>query len=130
MTREIYVPLGDSGNANLYFRRRNAAGQYWRCDTEVYEDFNPANIALYGADAGSGTPYNVLAEDGSTGDYFGDDPASGTGTWTAYEQAGATPAQTDDAVATGDFPQAAAAAAIAASDLVQILDSMVQEKTA
>jgi hypothetical protein len=115
MPREIYVPLGDSGNANLYFRRRNAAGQYLRGDTKVYEDFNPTNLALYGADAGSGTPYNVLGEDGSTGDYFGDDPTSGTGTWTAYEQAGAAPAQTDDAVATGDFPQAAAAAAIAAT---------------
>lgn len=117
MAREIYVPLGDSGNANLYFRRRNAAGQYWRGDTSVYETFSAANLALYGADAGSATPYNVLTEDGSTGDYFGDDPTTGTGTWTAYEQAGAAPAASDDAVATGDFPQAAAAAAIAAAGI-------------
>lgn len=116
MAREIYVPLGETGNESLYFRRRNAAGQYWRGDTSVYEAFNAANIALYGADADSATPYNALTEDGTTGDYFGNDPTSGTGTWTAYEQAGAAPAESDDAVETGDFQQAAAAAAIAEFD--------------
>lgn len=107
MSREIYVPL-DSGNSNLYFRRRNAAGQYWRGDTSAFELYNAANIALYGADADSSTPYNELTEDGSTGDYFGDDPASGDGTWTAYEQAGASPAESDVAVAYGELAESIA----------------------
>jgi hypothetical protein len=126
MAREIYVPFGSTGNADLYFRRRNAAGQYWRGDTSVYESYNAANIALYGADAGSGSPYNVLAEDGATGDYFGTDPGTGAGTWTAYEQAGAAPLASDVAVAVGETgidaiaaaqSQTAAAAAITAAGL-------------
>lgn len=117
MTREVYVPYGTTGSLDLYFRRRNAAGLYWRGDTSVYEAYNAANIALYGADAGSGVPYNAITEDGATGDYFGDDPTSGAGTWTAYEQVGAAPLASDVAVATGEFLQAAAAAAITAVNL-------------
>jgi len=104
MSREIQLPLGTPGVATLYFRRLNAAGLYWRCDTSVYESFNAANIAAYGAATGSGTPYNVLTEDGSTTVYFGDDPTSGDGSWLAYEQAGAEPHAVNDVlVGSGDF---------------------------
>ncbi len=132
MARELYAPLGETGLTKLYARRLNAAGQYWRGDTSAYESFNAENIALYGADAGSGTPYNVMSEDGATGNYWGTDPTSGLGVYEVYEQAGAEPAEADELRSVGtigvnvthiegtdatDAIEAAATAAIAAAGL-------------
>lgn len=91
MAREIHIPYGVTGSADLYLRFRNASGQYRRGDTGAYESFNAANIALYGADAATVPPYHVATEDGSTGDYFADLPDATVRTWSAYLQAGAAP---------------------------------------
>jgi len=91
MAREIHIPYGVVGSADVYLRFRNASGQYRRGDTGAYEAWNAGNIALYGADTGSGTPYHVASEDGSTGDYFADLPDATARGWSAYLQAGAAP---------------------------------------
>lgn len=101
MSREIYVPLGESGLTSLYLRRRDAAGRHWNAETAEFEEYDADNLATYGASADSETPHNELTEIGTTGEYFGDDPASGAGTWSAYRQTGEAPAESDTCVATG-----------------------------
>lgn len=99
MAREIHIPYGVTGSADVYLRFRNASGQYRRGDTGAYETYNAVNIALYGADAGSVTPYYVATEDGATGDYFADLPDVTARTWSAYLQAGAAPLESDVEIA-------------------------------
>jgi hypothetical protein len=123
MAREIHIPYGVVGSADVYLRFRDASGKYRRGDTGAYESWNAANIALYGADTGSGVPYHVAAEDGSTGDYFADLPDATARTWSAYVQAGATPSAdggVDVEIAADEIVQGAAAAAIAAANLDHI----------
>jgi hypothetical protein len=78
-----------------YAQVRNAAGQVWRVDTLVFENYATANIAHY----------NVPATEQGTasGFYAGNFPAVGQGVYSvdAKVQAGGSPAEADATVGTG-----------------------------
>jgi hypothetical protein len=121
----IHIPYGVSGVTDLYCRFRDGDGKYRLGSTGAYETYSAVNIALYGADTGSGTPYHVVVEDGATGDYYVEIPDATARTWSAYLQAGAAPLESDVEVAADRIgldataaaqSQAAAAEAIAAAE--------------
>ncbi len=128
MPDKIHIPYGIVDEESIYLRFRDAAGQYRRGDTGLYEPWDADHIALYGADAGSTTPYHVATEDGSSGDYFADLPDAVARGWSAYLQAGASPSAAGDVdieIVAGQIGidptaatqiQAATAAALAAYD--------------
>jgi len=106
MTKELTIPNLTTTGADYYARFVDATGQYWRGDTSAWEAYSAVNIALYGADAGSGTPYNQATEVGGTGDFTIDIPsafAAGSYKCLVYEQSGANPVEGDSYVGGGGF---------------------------
>lgn len=102
MAKEIQESGLATGNVDYYFRLRDSAGQYWNNLTSAFETYLAANIAKYGADVGSATPYNVMTELGTTGSFTGDVPASaGVYQYEVVEQAGAAPLESDTIIAAG-----------------------------
>ncbi len=101
MANEIQISGLVTGVADYYFRLRNAAGSYWNNSSAAFETYNASNIALYGADTGSGTPYNVMTEVGATGAFLGSLHASvvaGEYQAEVCEQAGTSPVEGDTVV--------------------------------
>jgi len=105
MAKELTIPNLTAGGVDYYARFVNAIGQYWRGDTSAWETYDAGNVALYGADAGSGSPYNAATEVGATGDFTIDVPGLAAGSYKClvYQQAGAEPAQDDEYVGGGGF---------------------------
>lgn len=103
MTQKLTIAGLTPGSLDYYARYVDSQGRYWRADTAVWEAYNAANLALYGADAGSGTPYHAGTEDGATGTCAFPVPAFAAGAYTAlvYEQLGFEPAEADELAGAG-----------------------------
>jgi hypothetical protein len=93
MANEIQfdAPTGDT----CYAQVRNTAGQIWRVDTLVFENYATANIAHYNVP--------VTEQGTASGFYVGNFPAAASGVYSVDGKirAGGSPAETDVTVATG-----------------------------
>lgn len=86
MAGELIATYGVVGRTRMKATVFNAASQVYRSDTQVFEAYNPANLALYRL---------ALTEQGSSGRYVGDLPTLPAGTyyWVARDQAAASPSE-------------------------------------